>query len=529
MHLLLSIRISLQSALRDLFSQNVTVDDLHLEITNQEHVGDFTFVVFPYLRASKLSPEKTGSAIGEYLLKNSNLFSGYNIVKGFLNLKLNQETWFECFNWITKNPGFGNRNTNGKKVMVEYSAPNTNKPLHLGHMRNNFIGWSVSEILKENGYEVIKANLVNDRGIHICKSMLAWMELANDATPESTGKKGDHFVGDYYVRFEKEYRQQVEILVAQGKSQTVAEKEAPWMLSVQELLRKWESGDTEIFALWKKMNQWVYDGFNHSYKRMGVDFDKWYYESETYLLGKKMVEEGLEKGIFYKKDDNSVWINLSDLKLDDKLLLRSDGTSVYITQDLGTADLKYNDYGMDVSVYVIADEQNHHIKLLKAILKKLGKHYADGIYHLSYGMVDLPEGKMKSREGTVVDADELMDEMVKEAEKTVHELGKTEGMSQEELFRLYEILGLGAIKYFLLKVDPKKKLLFNPAESLDLKGNTAAFIQYTHARICALFRKKDKIGISSSEFQKEKIPLNHLLFKEEREMLLQLSHLSFQL
>jgi arginyl-tRNA synthetase len=433
--------------------------------------------------------------LGEFLKTNVSGISDYNVVKGFLNLVVSDVAWLTLFNEEIISPGFGKIESNGQKVLVEYSSPNTNKPLHLGHLRNNFLGYSVSQILKANGYEVIMANLINDRGIHICKSMLAYQKMGNNETPQSAGMKGDHLIGKYYVLFDKEYKKQIEDLVSKGITKEEAEKEASIIKEAQEMLRKWEAGDKEIYDLWKKMNGWVYEGFEATYKIIGVKFDKYYYESDTYLLGKAVVDEGLKKNIFFKKEDGSVWVDLTTEGLDQKLLLRGDGTSVYITQDMGTADLKYKDFQAGKSVYVVGNEQDYHFNVLKHILKKLGRPYADGIYHLSYGMVDLPSGKMKSREGTVVDADELIQDMVDTAQRTTSELGKIEGFTEEEAKKLYHMLALGALKYFLLKVDPKKRMLFNPEESIDFHGNTGPFIQYTHARISAILRKAAQLEI----------------------------------
>jgi arginyl-tRNA synthetase len=409
-------------------------------------------------------------------------------------LELNNQIWLGVFQQLFDNKNIGQLPANGQKVMVEYSSPNTNKPLHLGHLRNNFLGYSVAEILKANGYEVIKSNLVNDRGIHICKSMVAYQHFGNAETPVSSGLKGDHLAGKYYVRFEQEYKKQIAELVASGQSEDEAKKTAPVILEAQEMLRQWEANDEEVVSLWNRMNEWVYAGFEKTYERMGVDFDKFYYESGTYLLGKDIVEEGLSKGIFFKKENGSVWVDLTDEGLDEKLVLRGDGTSVYITQDMGTADLKYEDFQIDKSVYVVGNEQDYHFDVLYKIMRKLGRPYGDGLYHLSYGMVDLPTGKMKSREGTVVDADELMQEMVDTAESHTKELGKIEGFNPEQASQLYEMIGLGALKYFLLKVDPKKRMLFNPQESIEFQGNTGPFIQYSHARIASILRKASMIG-----------------------------------
>ncbi len=464
-------------------------EGVKLETTRSDFEGDYTFVVFPYIKISKKNPEQTATEIGEYIISHTKTVSSYNVVKGFLNLVVADHYWSGFLNSEYNNPDFGKSTIGiGQKVMVEYSSPNTNKPLHLGHTRNNLLGWSVSEILKANSYQVYKANLVNDRGIHICKSMIAWIKYGNGETPETNHTKGDKLVGKYYVEFEKYYRAEVKELIANGIIEADAEKQVPLMLEAQEMLRKWEAHDEETLRIWNLMNGWVYKGFEETYNRMGVDFDHYYYESQTYLLGKKFVDEGLSQGVFYKKPDGSVWIDLTADGLDEKLVLRADGTSVYITQDLGTAQKKYDDVGYDKSIYVVANEQDYHFKVLKLILQKLGKPYAPGIFHLSYGMVDLPSGKMKSREGTVVDADELMDEMVQAAKEKTTELGKTEGFTDAEMNHLYNALGMGALKYFLLKVDPQKRMLFNPEESIDLHGNTGPFIQYTHARICSVLR-----------------------------------------
>ena len=475
-----------------IYGTAVESDNIKLELTNKDHDGDLTFVVFPFLKVSKQKPEETADTIGRFVKEHCNDIESFNVVKGFLNLQLSHSYWLKFLTISVSDPQFGQVKVgSGKKVMVEYSSPNTNKPLHLGHVRNNLLGYSVSEILKFAGYEVIKANLINDRGIHICKSMLAWQLFGNGETPASSGIKGDHLVGKYYVAFDKHYRIEVSKLVSEGLNEEEAKKEAPLMKQAQEMLLKWEAGDVETLHLWKTMNGWVYDGFKSTYQRMGVDFDTYYYESNTYILGKDIVEEGLSKNVFVKDPDGSVWIDLTEDGLDRKIVLRADGTSVYITQDIGTAQLKYEDSGMDKSVYVVGNEQDYHFKVLKLILKKLGKSYADGIFHLSYGMVDLPSGKMKSREGTVVDADELMEEMHQKARAITQELGKTEGLSENELVELYEMVAMGALKYFLLKVDPVKRMLFNPEESIDFQGNTGPFIQYTHARIQSVLRNAE--------------------------------------
>lgn len=477
------------AAVKALYGADIPESQISLQDTRKEFEGQITIVTFPVTRFSKKSPEQTGTEIGEYLKANVEAISAFNVIKGFLNISLSDSYWIALLNNTIAAADFGKFPTNGKKLMVEYSSPNTNKPLHLGHIRNNLLGYSVSEILKAYGYDIIKANLVNDRGIHICKSMLAWQKFGNGETPESTGMKGDHLVGKYYVVFDKEYKKEIDALKAQGLSEEEAKKNAPLMLEAQEMLRKWEAGDEEVISLWKTMNNWVYEGFETTYKQLGVDFDKYYYESNTYLLGKDIIQEGLDKGVFFKKEDNSVWIDLSDEGLDQKLVLRGDGTSVYITQDLGTAQLKFDEFGMDESIYVVGNEQDYHFKVLFSILKKLGRPWADGLFHLSYGMVDLPSGKMKSREGTVVDADDLMAEMIETAKTRTEELGKTEDFTEEEKAELYHTIGMGALKYFLLKVDPKKRLLFDPNESVDFQGHTGPFIQYTHARIKSVLRK----------------------------------------
>lgn len=486
---------AIQEGFKVLFDHEVGIEDLGLQPTRKEFEGTYTFVMFPFLKVTKMAPEASGSKLGEYLVAQSDVVTGFNVVKGFLNLSVSETSWIGIFEKLYSNPSLGQLPSNGQKVMVEYSSPNTNKPLHLGHLRNNFLGYAVSEILKANGYEVTKANLVNDRGIHICKSMVAYQHFGNGETPTSSGLKGDHLAGKYYVIFDKEYKKQITELVDQGLSEEDAKKQAPLLVEAQDMLRKWEANDTEVVALWKQMNEWVYAGFDATYKKMGVDFDKFYFESDTYLLGKDIVEEGLSKGVFFKKENGSVWVDLSAEGLDEKLVLRGDGTSVYITQDMGTCDLKFNDFGFDKSIYVVGNEQDYHFDVLFKIMRKLGRPYGDGLYHLSYGMVDLPTGKMKSREGTVVDADDLMNEMIETAETHTKELGKIEGFSTEEAKALYETLGLGALKYFLLKVDPKKRMLFNPKESIEFQGNTGPFIQYSHARIASILRKAEQIGV----------------------------------
>ncbi|MEB2775868.1 arginine--tRNA ligase [Algoriphagus sp. D3-2-R+10] len=490
-----SIHNGIQLAFQNIFNHDLPLDQISLAPTRKEFEGTYTFVVFPYLKISKATPEATANLIGEYLKENVAEVAGFNVVKGFLNLELNNIIWVDVFQKLFANENIGQLPSNGQKVMVEYSSPNTNKPLHLGHLRNNFLGFSVANILEANGYEVIKANLVNDRGIHICKSMVAYQHFANGETPESSGLKGDHLAGKYYVIFDQEYKKQIAELKEKGQSEDEAKKNAPLLIEAQEMLRKWEANDEEVVSLWKQMNEWVYAGFEKTYQRMGVSFDKFYYESGTYLLGKDIVTEGLEKGVFFKKENGSVWVDLTDEGLDEKLVLRSDGTSVYITQDMGTADLKYDDFGISKSVYVVGNEQDYHFDVLFKIMRKLGRPYGEGLYHLSYGMVDLPTGKMKSREGTVVDADDLMQEMIDTAAQHTKELGKIDGFNEEQATALYETLGMGALKYFLLKVDPKKRMLFNPQESIEFQGNTGPFIQYSHARIASILRKAEQIGV----------------------------------
>ena len=489
---------AISQGMNTLYGADVTATDIKLEGTKKDFEGDYTFVMFPYLRVTKKGPEQSAEELGSYLKEKVAEVTDFNVVKGFLNLVIADTYWTTFLQQETTNTDYGKTEAGkGQKVMVEYSSPNTNKPLHLGHIRNNLLGYSVAEVLKANGYEVIKANLVNDRGIHICKSMLAWQKFGAGETPESTGMKGDHLVGKYYVIFDKEYKKEIEGLVLGGMDKEQAEKSAPLILQAQEMLRKWEAGDEEVVSLWKTMNGWVYDGFAKTYERMGVNFDQYYYESDTYLLGKNIVNEGLEKGTFYKKEDGSVWADLTDAKLDHKLLLRKDGTSVYMTQDIGTADLKYSDHHADKSIYVVGNEQDYHFNVLFEICKRMGKPYAEGMFHLSYGMVDLPSGKMKSREGTVVDADDLMDEMHATAKNLTEELGKTEGFTDAEMHNLYETIGFGALKYYLLKVDPQKRMLFNPEESVDFQGHTGPFIQYTHARIKSVLRNADAAEVNA--------------------------------
>ena len=474
-------------------------EQLQIQKTRREFEGDYTLVTFPLLRRSRKSPEATATEIGEYMAANVPEIASFNVIKGFLNLSLDSAFWAARFAEVVADERFGQAPATGRTVMVEYSSPNTNKPLHLGHIRNNLLGYSVAQILKANGHTVLKANLVNDRGIHICKSMLAWKLYGNGETPASTGMKGDHLVGKYYVEFDKHYKAQIRELVAQGQPEDEAKKNAPIMLQAQEMLRKWEARDPEVYSLWETMNGWVYEGFDVTYKALGVDFDKVYYESQTYLLGKSLVEEGLKKGVFYRRPDNSVWIDLTADGLDEKLLLRGDGTSVYMTQDLGTALTRFREEKLDEMIYVVGNEQNYHFQVLKLILGKLGYAWADHITHLSYGMVELPEGKMKSREGTVVDADDLIDEMVRTAREMSQELGKFDDMSEQETALISQTVGLGALKYFILKVDPRKTMLFDPRESIDFNGNTGPFIQYTYARIRSVLRKAAEREIALAE------------------------------
>ena len=468
---------------------------VQIQKTRKEFEGDFTLVVFPLLKASRKGPEQTAQEIGERLVAEVPEISGFNVIKGFLNISLNPAFWAARFGEIADDEGFGRAASTGRTVMVEYSSPNTNKPLHLGHVRNNLLGWSVARILAGNGDRILKVNLVNDRGIHICKSMLAWLKWGSGETPESGGLKGDHLAGKYYVEFDRHYKAEIKELVAGGMNEEEAKQKAPSIVEAQEMLRRWEAKDPETIALWEKMNGWVYDGFDVTYKALGVDFDKIYYESQTYLLGKEIVEQGLARGVFYRRDDGSVWIDLTADGLDEKLLLRSDGTSVYMTQDLGTAYRRFTEDKLDGLIYVVGNEQNYHFQVLKLILKKLGYDWADSIYHLSYGMVELPEGKMKSREGTVVDADDLIKNMVDTAREMSQELGKLDGATEEEAGAISRMVGMGALKYFILKVDPRKTMLFDPKESIDFNGNTGPFIQYTHARIRSILRKAVEAGI----------------------------------
>lgn len=500
-------------AIKALYNADIEPSALQVSVTRKEFTGDFTLVVFPLLRLSHSTPENTGNAIGEWLKANVPEISEYNCVKGFLNLLFSNLFWNELFGEIVADKDFGDLPKTGKNIMVEFSSPNTNKPLHLGHIRNNLLGDSVSRLLKASGNNVIKTTLVNDRGVHICKSMLAWLKVGNGATPESTGIKGDHLVGDMYVAFNDIYKKEVEELIAGGMDEETAKKEAPCLKEAHEMLQKWEAGDKEVRDLWARMNGWVLKGFDESYKALGITFDKVYYESQTYLLGKELVQKGLDMGVFVKDPDGSVWCDLTADGLDRKLLIRSDGTSVYITQDLGTAERRFAEYHLDSHVYVVGNEQNYHFQVLKLILKKLGFEWSDNIFHLSYGMVELPEGKMKSREGTVVDADDLIQKMYEEARATSDESGKLADMSEEDKAKLYHMIGLGALKYFIIKVDPKKTMLFNPKESIDFNGNTGPFIQYTHARIRSILRKAAEKGI---EYSASPLPKVELSAKEIR-------------
>ena len=495
-----SIAKATAQAVKSLYGIDVEADKIQIQKTKKEFQGDVTVVTFAFSKAAHKSPDAIGQEIGEYLKNNAKEVSDFNVIKGFLNISVAKTQWIDTLNKINKDDNFGIKSVedNAPLVMIEYSSPNTNKPLHLGHVRNNLLGYSLSKIMTANGNKVVKTNIVNDRGIHICKSMLAWQKWGENITPEAAGKKGDHLVGDFYVLFDKKYKEQVNELMAKGESEDDAKKNAPLIKEAQEMLRKWEAGDKEVRELWSMMNQWVYQGFDESYKRLGVAFDKIYYESDTYLVGKQKVEEGLAKGEFYKREDGSVWANLEKDGLDEKLLLRSDGTSVYMTQDIGTATLRFKEFPIDQMIYVVGNEQNYHFQVLSILLDRLGFKWGKSLVHFSYGMVELPNGKMKSREGTVVDADDLMDDMI----ATAKEMGKdreTEGATEAELNEIARIVGLGALKYFILKVDPKKNMLFNPQESIDFNGNTGPFIQYTHARIKSVLRKAAAEGIALPE------------------------------
>ena len=487
-------------AVKALYGMDATEKMLQLQKTRSEFEGNLTLVVFPFVKAAKKSPEQTGQEIGEYLVQNCDAISKFNVVKGFLNLSIADSAWLTLLADIDADEHYGHRSVdeNSPLVMIEYSSPNTNKPLHLGHVRNNLLGWSLAQIMQANGNKVVKTNIVNDRGIHICKSMLAWQKWGNGETPETSGKKGDHLIGDYYVAFDKHYREEIKELMAQGMDEETAKQEAPLIKEAHEMLVKWEQNDPEVRALWEKMNNWVYAGFDETYKKMGVSFDKIYYESQTYLKGKAKVEEGLAKGLFERHEDNSVWADLTNEGLDQKLLLRSDGTSVYMTQDIGTAEMRFQDYPIDKMIYVVGNEQNYHFQVLSILLDRLGFKWGKELVHFSYGMVELPNGKMKSREGTVVDADDLMQLMVEDAYKTSMELGKFDDMTEEERREIARIVGMGALKYFILKVDARKNMLFNPEESIDFNGNTGPFIQYTYARIRSILRKAPSMTSLSS-------------------------------
>lgn len=507
------------AGIKELYGADVAVGQIQLQKTKKEFKGHLTLVVFPFLRASKKSPEQTAQEIGEYLQKNEPAVSEFNVIKGFLNLTVAGPCWIDLLNTVNTQPSYGIVPVTEQSplVMIEYSSPNTNKPLHLGHVRNNLLGYSLSEIMKANGNKVVKTNIVNDRGIHICKSMLAWQKWGNNVTPESSGKKGDHLIGDFYVLFDKYYKQELKELEAKGLTKEEAEAQSSLMAEAREMLRKWEAGDADVRALWEKMNSWVYAGFDETYKMMGVDFDKIYYESQTYLEGKGKVMEGLDKGVFYRREDGSVWADLTQDGLDEKLLLRADGTSVYMTQDIGTAKLRFDDYPINKMIYVVGNEQNYHFQVLSILLDKLGFEFGKGLVHFSYGMVELPEGKMKSREGTVVDADDLMEEMISTAHEISQELGKLDEMTPEEAGNISRVVGLGSLKYFILKVDPRKNMTFNPKESIDFNGNTGPFIQYTYARIRSVLRKAAEQGIVLPE----QLPI-HTPISEKEEGLIQM-------
>lgn len=515
------IKDEICKAVSSIYGHEVLPESVQLQNTRKDVEGDLTVVVFPFLRYSRKSPEETAKDLGNYLKENVSSVSGYSVIKGFLNLSISKSYWLNLFKEIAENDIYGIKQVSEDSplTMVEYSSPNTNKPLHLGHIRNNLLGYSLGQILKANGNKVVKTNIVNDRGIHICKSMYAWLKWGEGKTPENTGIKGDHLVGDFYVMFDKQYRKEIEELVEKGMSKEQAEQQAPAIVGARELLRKWEDKDSETIQLWKKMNQWVYDGFDITYKELGVYFDKIYYESDTYLVGKEEVLRGLKDGIFTQKDDNSVWADLINDGLDEKLLLRSDGTSVYMTQDIGTAKLRFNDYKIDKMIYVVGNEQNYHFQVLSILLDKLGFEWGKGLHHFSYGMVELPAGKMKSREGTVVDADDLIAEMVEVARKTSEELGKLDDYSEEEAYETYKTIALGALKYFILKIDPRKNMLFNPEESIDFNGNTGPFIQYTYARIRSVMRKAMEIGIEPKYI----FPSNQEISEKELELIKNIS------
>ncbi|MDO8952047.1 MAG: arginine--tRNA ligase [Draconibacterium sp.] len=507
------IHYATENALKDLYTFIAEENQIQIQNTRKDQEGDITVVVFPFLRYSKKSAEETGREIGEYIMQQVNIVKSFNIIKGFLNLIIANEYWLENLISARKDAKFGLvlPEVNSETVMIEYSSPNTNKPLHLGHIRNNLLGYSISEILKANGKKVVKTNIVNDRGIHICKSMYAWQKWGNGKTPENSGMKGDHLVGEFYVEFDRQYKAEITELINQGFSKEEAESKAPSILAARELLIKWEANDPEILNLWKTMNGWVYKGFDLTYKKLGVDFDKIYYESETYLVGKEEVLRGVRENVFYQKEDNSVWADLTDDGLDQKILLRSDGTSVYITQDIGTAKMRYNDFRIDKMIYVVGNEQIYHFQILAVLLDKLGFDWGKDLYHFSYGMVELPSGKMKSREGTVVDADDLIDEMIQVARDMSAELGKLESLSKAEAEDTFRMIAMGALKYYILKVDPRKNMMFNPTESIDFNGNTGPFIQYTYARIKSVLRKAKENNISVNE----NVKLNSLSIKEK--------------
>ena len=508
------------SGVKELYGADIETTQIQLGKTKKEFKGHLTLVVFPFLKISRKSPEQTAQALGEYLLEKEPAIAAFNVIKGFLNLTISSSCWIDLLNTINAQPEFGKKEITETSplVMIEYSSPNTNKPLHLGHVRNNLLGYSLAEIMKANGYKVVKTNIVNDRGIHICKSMLAWQKWGEGVTPESAGKKGDHLIGDFYVLFDKKYKQELAELQSNGLTKEESEARSSLMAEAREMLLKWEAGDKEVVALWSMMNSWVYAGFDETYKRMGVNFDKIYYESQTYLEGKGKVLEGLEKGVFYRREDGSVWADLTGDGLDEKLLLRADGTSVYMTQDIGTAKLRFDDYPINKMIYVVGNEQNYHFQVLSILLDKLGFEFGKGLVHFSYGMVELPEGKMKSREGTVVDADDLMEEMVSTAREISQELGKLDGLTTDEAERIVSMVGLGSLKYFMLKVDPRKNMTFNPKESIDFNGNTGPFIQYTYARICSVLRKAAEQGI----VQRAELP-GDISLSEKEEGLIQLT------
>ena len=509
MNLELIIQTEVAKAIKELFGTVAELKNIQIQKTKKEFEGDVTVVTFPFTKVSRKSPEQTGEAIGTFLISQNPIITKFNVIKGFLNLSISAEYWTKLLLEINQQPQFGimTPDEQAKVMMIEYSSPNTNKPLHLGHIRNNLLGYSIAEIQKANGWNVIKTNIVNDRGIHICKSMLAWKLFGNGETPQSTGMKGDHLVGKYYVVFDKAYKAEIKELMEKGLTEEEAKKKAPLILAAQNMLLAWENNDPEVYQLWQTMNGWVYEGFEVTYKKLGVDFDKIYYESQTYLEGKNKVEEGLAKGVFYQREDRSVWADLTPDGLDEKLLLRGDGTSVYMTQDIGTAKLRYDDYQISKMVYVVGNEQNYHFQVLALLLDKLGFSWGKDLVHFSYGMVELPEGKMKSREGTVVDADDLMQEMIDSAKETSLELGKLDNCTEQEIEEIARMIGLGALKYFILKVDPRKNMTFNPKESIDFNGNTGPFIQYTHARIKSVLRKANEMGVDYSSITFENIQL----------------------